>query len=662
MVVTSEQIKYEFEDLYTVKLGEYKFRLRPEAKKAFAKRIDEDSEFEKALMRNKSNDDFFASLEYVVRYHSNSIIQIFGIPESGKSTIAKITIFNLSMKLENEGYSPEIKQTYDYAATIHEIAEFGKDHINDDEYVGSERRLIIFQDEQSSLQGPESRAYEIQLNTLLERFRAAQIFVILVSPNLRKFSVCNTFIEAVAKDPDKLTNLSIWHVRPNGSKLFPSGFLLFEYTEDIDQFFVNYEKAKMDDIIQLMKKRGLVTVRIPDDVLQEGIQRVLEEAGKRKLRTKEQVKAVANVLGLGTSNTTKTIAELAALQFEAEKEEERERRQLLEIQEKKEAAIAEKKRINELVIAVARELFEKFDFYDEGKKGFSRLTKGYIIENYPNDWQELLKNHNHMWSLAEYWQSERVSIKQINDEKNEVSLDTTDRELLRKSLEKSIKFRYPHDTLLQKRAAMLLIPDEDFNDKTWSYPQQARRLTLITNKALRPNTLAAYWRKKKNEKVLKAIRKNTKIWGDAGELYLASKIRQIVKKGKTDGSINQKVAIDLICAAEVRSKSDSNKSNRKTTKLYDLEILITKSKNKKSGTTSAAAVNIKFTYLDNQSFKMDPEKNHDNPYLFVIDKNNLKEILIPSEKGKTHITVNQEGSIASLTVEQFIQVLLVKFK
>lgn len=86
--------------------------------------------------------------------------------------------------------------------TVHEIHRFGKSHKKNNKFVDSDRILIIFQDEQTVLQGNESKSYETQLNNLVENFRAAQIFVMLASPNLRNIAVCNTHIEAVAKDID----------------------------------------------------------------------------------------------------------------------------------------------------------------------------------------------------------------------------------------------------------------------------------------------------------------------------------------------------------------------------------------------------------------------------------------------------------------------------
>ena len=63
------------------------------------------------------------------------------------------------------------------------------------------------------------------------------------------------------------------------------------------------------------------------------------------------------------------------------------------------------------------------------------MIKGWLIENNPEEWQELIKYPNQMWALAEFWQllnSENIPTERSNSTGD--SVDKIDRELLRKSL------------------------------------------------------------------------------------------------------------------------------------------------------------------------------------------------------------------------------------
>ncbi len=115
-----ESSNYKYEDKYTVKLGKYRFRMRPEEKRSLKKRLESDPEFAKVVLESMANDDLFAALEYSVRFKSNAIMQIYGIPESGKSTIAKILVYHLVQMLKKQGQNPDVRLTYNYADTIHE--------------------------------------------------------------------------------------------------------------------------------------------------------------------------------------------------------------------------------------------------------------------------------------------------------------------------------------------------------------------------------------------------------------------------------------------------------------------------------------------------------------------------------------------------------------
>jgi len=56
------------------------------------------------------------------------------------------------------------------------------------------------------------------------------------------------------------------------------------------------------------------------------------------------------------------------------------------------------------------------------------------------------------------------------------------------------------------------------------------------------------------------------------------------------------------------------------------------------------------------------ENEHDNPWLFVIDKRTLEEFLIPSESGKRYITVNEGNRSQSLSIEEWLHHQIKKFK
>jgi len=617
--------EYEYESKYTIYLGDYTFTIRPEEREGFQKRLQDDPSLESTLSSNV-NDELWASLEYAIRMQSNSIIKCFGIPESGKSTILQIVGYHLFQMILAKK-RPILEMTFDYPETIHKIQQHFKNR-------KAGEILILLQDEQNNLSGSESRSYQTQIDNLLKTFRAAQVFVLLASPDDIELSVCNMKIEAIAKDLKKRVNWAIAYVpqrKKRKIEFVPSGTLLMDYTREIEEFYkeFGYENKKMEYIEKIIANRGLQTVRIPDSVLEDGIEKILTEAKKYKLKTKEQVKGLANVLGIGTTNTTKTIAELAGLRWDAIMEGQKQKEVLRQIEAEKQKQKEEEKRISQLVLTVAKELYAAFHFDD--MKAASRMVTGWIIEHYPEDWQHLVKHKKYYWSLAEYWQNKQSLKNTPEVEPQELVSISSDRKLLRKAFYDAVHLRYS-DMLLCERASWFFIWSEDCEKDTWSIARQARE------NQIRPSTMNNYWRKHKSQQY--EIANNNKIWGDAGELYLKYRLLQIWQKGQKELWINPELAIELPCAAELRSKGGK-------TDIYDLEVVIGDSK---------AAVNIKFSYLDNQSFSMSPESAHDHPYLFIIDKNTLKETLLPSEKGKPHLSVH--SGVQSQSVEDFVRSLL----
>ncbi|MCY3412694.1 MAG: hypothetical protein INQ03_13735 [Candidatus Heimdallarchaeota archaeon] len=631
----------DLEQLYTINVGKHKFTLRPEEKAGLKRRLDEDEKLKYMISKDR-NDRLFASLEYAIKYQSNSIIQAFGIPESGKSTILKIIIFHLYNLLKEKNKMPEIELTYNYVDTIHKISEYGKSLQNSEgRFVKTDRILIIFQDEQTKLQGNESKSYETQLNNLLENFRAMQIFVFLASPNIKKIAVCNTYIEAIAKDIDNRTNWGLWLVPKrvkDNIKYEVDGTILLEYTSEIEEFFNYYEDQKMNNILDLISNRGLQAVRIPDEVLNDAVELVIKEAKKRKLNSKEQVRTLTSLLGVGTANTTKAVAELATLEYEAylneikEKErQEEERRKILAREE-------EERRINNLVVSVAKRLYEEYNFED--KKSFSRIVAGWLIENYPDDWQRLIKQKSYIWSLAEYWQ-DKTSSNEPTFEK--VNLESTDRVLLRKAFMNCLEIRREKDTFCL-RFPFYFIWDEQYTKSAWSVQKATHALNNeYKSHRLKYGAFRAYCNK--NAHHIKRIEENNKIWGDAGELYLKYKILKVWKDLQFQGFETSKLTLDLLCGAEKRSDEGN-------TSIFDIEVIIEGE--------SACAINVKFVYLDNQSFAMSPENTHERPYLFVIDKNTLNEFLIPSEKGKAYQRVN--ASDQALTIDNMLIEFIQRFQ
>ncbi len=635
MVLTEESNgtngKYLYEDRYTVKVGKYSFSIRPEEKQGFKKRLEEDPFLQERVFKNRVEDELWASFEYSVRKQSNAIIKCFGIPESGKSTILQILAYHLSSEIKKHGKTPQIKISFSYPETIHTLKSWIKK---------PNGILVLIQDEQNEMQGSESRAYQKQIDNLLKTFRAAQIFVLLASPDDIPLSVCNTKIEAIAKDETLRTNWGLLYVpkRTKSNKIVfePLGTLLLEYLPEIESFFdkLGYGTVKTKYIEKIIENRGLQTIEIPEDVLEEGINKILTEAKKYSLKTKEQVKALANVLGIGTINTTKTIAELAALRWEAimeaEKEKIEEQRKLEEFQKQKK----ERERISKLVKKVAREIYDRYDLSD--KKAFSRIVKGYIIDNYESDWQELIKHANYMWSLAEYWQDSENSKKAAKQESSTTfAIETANRTILRKAFEESILKRYKNAKLAQ-RGAYYFIFDEGETHSSWTIQKSRKSLEKHLKQSIKYPGYSKFFRDRKQD--IMEIECNNKIWGDAGEIYFKYMIEHTVKKGKTEGWIKRGVAIEPLCAADLRSSGGS-------TSMYDVEVLVNGS--------SVAAVNVKFTFLDNQSFRIIPECEHAHPYLFVIDKATLNEHLVPLETGKEY--VSGIGGVQSQSLEDFVK-------
>ena len=646
--------KYRFEDLYTIKLGSYTFRIRPEEKRSLKKRLRSDEDFRTAALEKNAKDLIKAAIEYTVRFQSNSVFQITGIPESGKSTVAQSLCYWLLQEFEKYEKQTVLEVTYDYAETLHKLREYALAW--DDGVIDPEKKLVILQDEHSELSGPESRTYVNAINTILEQMRASQICIIFVSPNWRKYSVCNLYLEVLGKDYERRTNWVVVYTEAKTMtdtlKLNPEGAALITWPHEAEVLFSDYKEHKMKMIRDRLRKRGITGIEIPEDVLEELIQYLLSEAQKNNVRTKEQLKSLAFTLDLGSTGQTKVIAELAGIRFESEKLKQKEEKERKEKERKEKEKKERHKLLTKKVNKIARELYEAFDFVNpEGlnKKSFSRLVKGWLIEHYPEEWQVLIQHAGQMWALAEYWQLLDFKNKPPEPPKTRVEYHeiTSHRELLRKAVEQSILARY-NDPLLAFRLAYYFIPDEDETIESWSIQKAARAISRVTGVQMKYSAARKYFHEHKEDII--AIKNNSKIWGDAGELYFAARVRKKLeqffsKKGEPHNSLKPGVLpIELSVAAEERRGG------------ADVEVFVVGVGGVR---VSLCQVNVKYSFVDDQSFKVLPEGLHARPFLFVLDKSRLTERLFCLEKGKTLVSVGSGGvqseGVEEWSLEQFVE-------
>ncbi len=171
---------------------------------------------------------------------------------------------------------------------------------------------------------------------------------------------------------------------------------------------------------------------------------------------------------------------------------------------------------------------------------------------------------------------------------------------------------------------------------SWSIQKAARTIARDTGSPMKYSAARKYFHDHKAE--IQDIKNNSKIWGDAGELYFAALLRREIErvfaeKGKTlDGFRPGVLPIYLSVAAEERRDGGP-----------DVEVLVFPLASGEEERRSVCQVNVKFSFVDDQSFKVVPEGLHDHPFLFVINKSTLSQRLLKLEKGKTLVTVGTGG-------------------
>jgi len=626
------------------------FTIRPEEMEGFHRRLSSDPALKNIVMKNIKNVKVDASIEYSIIKQSNSIVDCFGIPESGKSTIQKIVGYKLYHQIIKFGYKAKLELTFNYVATIHRIWKYFKDENRDPDEI-----LIIQQDEQNELSGPESRSYRKQINNLLKTMRKAQVFVLFASPDDVTLSVCNMKIEAIAKDEGNRLNWAIYYVpiRKSTKKLVfePSGTLLLEYTEEIERWYderMNYDELKMEYIMEIINNRGMQSVAIPFDIIEDNANQLLERAKKIGIRNKSQMESLAKTMGLGTTTITEASVDHAKLLWDIWQEEQREKKAALLDKEKSIKQEEQEKRIRRLVVDVAEELYSEFNFMDGDFKSQSQIVKGWVMDNYRGDWTDLMPHVSSMWYLAKYWQFSNLPKVDESKITEQLQVARSDVDRLRTAFEKAVFMRHKN-ALLAQRAAYLCVQNPGKSHDEWTKANASTEMRASLNKKnLKDSTFRQYWVQHSDDE--ESIRRNGKIWGDAGELYFAYMIRSIVKKGKTEGWLPASLAIDSPCAAEERTSASAavtTTGNESQLAIYDVEVKI--------NGVSMAAINVKFHRLDNQSFHLSPEYQHHNPWLFLIDKYDLQEFLIPAESGKQYLTIHEGNRSQSLGVEAFVR-------
>ncbi len=238
---------------------------RPVEKLSRAILFKENPKLRRYLRYNRSK-LILDEIYYAVKRKTNIVIDIFGLPGTGKSEIAQSLAFY---------WKKAQKEIWDKDVNIHFSFSFAKTVellMNETQYGD-----IIVQDESTRLSGSESKTSEAALANLLDLVRATQISFIFVSPNQKSLSVCNLRLESWLQDYDSRANTVIVYDRRD--KVLGHAVIRLHNNEDLRK---QYLDKKMENIDRIIKQMGRDSVTLDPEKLKRDVETVINTAESLK--------------------------------------------------------------------------------------------------------------------------------------------------------------------------------------------------------------------------------------------------------------------------------------------------------------------------------------------------------------------------------------------
>jgi len=238
----------------------------------------------KIFRRNVSHSVLLKEFEYVIKNQLNIIIDLYGLPGSGKSEDAFSLWFHwkrLNTVLLNRDVNLII--TFSRWQTIQAVKN-AKD--------GD----LILQDEDTRLSGHGSASAIAQMNNLLDTIRETQISFIFISPHEKAtLTLANLYIEQLLKDKVNRRNL----IKIYNTKHILEGHAIIGLHND-HEFRKDYLKRKTKNIEKLKNSLGRDSVQIQEEQLEDDFNLIKDYADKKgfALDKKDKINIACRLAGV----------------------------------------------------------------------------------------------------------------------------------------------------------------------------------------------------------------------------------------------------------------------------------------------------------------------------------------------------------------------------
>lgn len=275
-----------------------KFHLRPMEQLTFEKRVFGNQNLFYALQKNVGK-QFVSELKYVCQKQANIVINIFGLPESGKSEVGQSIALTIRNNFEKFlGIKSKIYIGFSYQQTMRFVQR-------------AETGDVIIQDEKPKQYGAGSRIMMESLWNILKAIRAKQVNFIFISPEYSDMRVTNLTLETCGMIRSKKITRCILYSR-FGAEL---GHLIFKLHKD-DAFRERYEKEKMENIDKLMEAKGQSYVKVDKEKLLGHCDQVLDYMRENDINSVKgtEMEAICSELGIsGSGNYMENLKNLVKI-------------------------------------------------------------------------------------------------------------------------------------------------------------------------------------------------------------------------------------------------------------------------------------------------------------------------------------------------------------
>jgi len=218
------------------------------------------------------NELAIAEIEHGISNEAMTVIEIVGIPGSGKSIFALSLARIIQMKwLEKivdmfrhgqlkEAYTPKIYLGFDLDTTLQHLRE-------------AKMGDIIIQDEDPEMMGAHSGSTKSQIENLMKVMRKACINFIFVSPVSTPYiNMPNMVFEVIAKNKKLRRTKAALYDR----KYHAVGWIIVDILEADDPLLIEYEKMKDINLEDIKMSGGRRSVGITEEQLLEDVKKLMD--------------------------------------------------------------------------------------------------------------------------------------------------------------------------------------------------------------------------------------------------------------------------------------------------------------------------------------------------------------------------------------------------